>query len=60
MKSRMNSQMKKLFAALITVSVVVSFLSGCGGSNGSGGSGGSAGDQQAPAQTASQGAGGSS
>ena len=59
MKSRMNSQMKKLFAALITVSVVVSLLSGCGGSNGSGGSGGSAGDQQAPAQTASQGAGGS-
>ena len=34
MKSRMNSQMKKLFAALITVSVVVSLLSGCGGSNG--------------------------
>ena len=31
----------------------------CCGSNGSGGSGGSAGDQQAPAQTASQGAGGS-
>lgn len=60
MKSRMNSQMKKLFAALITVSVVVSLLSGCGGSNGSGGSGGSAGDQQAPAQTAAQGAGGSS
>ena len=60
MKSRMNSQMKKLFAALLTVSVVVSLLSGCGGSNGSGGSGGSAGDQQAPAQTASQGAGGSS
>ena len=60
MKSRMNSQMKKLFAALITVSVVVSLLSGCGGSNGSGGSGDSAGDQQAPAQTAAQGAGGSS
>ena len=60
MKSRMKSQMKKLFATLITVSVVVSLLSGCGGSNGSGGSGGSAGDQQAPAQTAAQGAGGSS
>ncbi|MER2027444.1 MAG: TlpA disulfide reductase family protein [Lachnospiraceae bacterium] len=56
----MKSQMKKLFATLITVSVVVSLLSGCGGSNGSGGSGGSAGDQQAPAQTAAQGAGGSS
>ena len=52
--------MKKLFATLITVSVVVSLLSGYGGSNGSGGSGGSAGDQQAPAQTAAQGAGGSS
>ena len=60
MKSRMNSQMKKLFATLIAVSLVVSLLSGCGGSNGSGGSGGSAGDQQAPAQTAAQGAGGSS
>ena len=60
MKSRMKSQMKKLFATLITVSVVVSLLSGCGGSNGPGGSGGSAGDQQAPAQTAAQGAGGSS
>ena len=60
MKSRTNSQRKKLFATLIAVSVVVSLLSGCGGSNGSGGSGGSAGDQQAPAQTAAQGAGGSS
>ena len=60
MKSRTNSQRKKLFATLIAVSVVVSLLSGCGGSNGSGGSGGSAGDQQAPAHTASQGAGGSS
>ena len=52
--------MRKLFAVLISVSIAVSLLCGCGGSNGSGGSGGSAGDQQAPAQTAAQGAGGSS
>ena len=41
--------MRKLFAVLISVSIAVSLLCGCGGSNGSGGS---AGEQQAAGEAA--------
>lgn len=41
--------MRKLFAVLISVSIAVSLLCGCGGSNGSGGS---AGEQQAAGEVA--------
>ena len=44
-----DEKMRKLFAVLISVSIAVSLLCGCGGSNGSGGS---AGEQQAAGEAA--------